>query len=113
MSSSTKDVNETRLRITAAIATGKLPKHAPERSWGGRGSGLACAICQEPVSPEGVEWELEFTAGSDAAVRSLRFHPDCFEDWDLARRELQRALPVADSDVSLGHREREALTDGK
>jgi hypothetical protein len=95
-----------RAKVLDAVLASRLPTHAPERTWGGRGSGVPCAICTEPLRSDEVEWELEFTSAPDTLTRTnLHVHPDCYADWDLARR---RTLPSTDGDISLRAREREA-----
>jgi hypothetical protein len=107
VSSNTKSVGAGRhAKVLDAVLAGRLPAQAPERTWGGRGSGVPCAICTEPLRSDEVEWELEFTSGLDRLTRTnLHVHPDCYADWDLARH---RTLPSTDGDISLRDREREA-----
>src|SRR5688500_8431195 len=95
-----------RAKVLDAVLAGKLPAPPPERTVGGRGSGVPCAICTEPLRSDEVEWELEFTSALDKLTRTiLHVHPDCYAYWDLMRR---RTLPSTDGDISFRDREREA-----
>lgn len=73
-----------RARARERIASGQLPRAKPARSWGGRGSGLACSLCDHPIADTGPEMELEF----DGAITTdaLRFHLQCQGIWDSVRR---------------------------
>src|SRR5688572_17527311 len=37
-----------------------LPREAPQRMWGGTGSGAPCAICGERIGADQLEYELEY-----------------------------------------------------
>ena len=52
---------ETELRLVARerIARGQLPCGATSRMWGGHGSDLPCALCDKPIQPDEVEYEVE------------------------------------------------------
>lgn len=74
------------------MAAGKLPDRAPERIWGGPGSGGACALCGEPVPAEQTELELEFSQNTQANGGGVhRLHARCFTLWELERRCPSRA----------------------
>jgi hypothetical protein len=70
-----------RQKARAAIQSGRLPTRRPERTWGGRGSGAPCAICDVPVRRDDMELEIEFVAGRHVTV--LRVHTKCFAAWEL------------------------------
>lgn len=78
--------NEAALRARASerIASGQLPRAKAARSWGGRGSGLACSLCDQPIADSGPEMELEFDGAITATA--LRFHLQCQAIWDSVRR---------------------------
>jgi hypothetical protein len=71
------------LRPTARerIANGQLPRQAPLRMWGGRGSGEFCDLCDQPIQRDEVEYEVE--ANMDHSVLTLRFHIVCQSAWQL------------------------------
>jgi hypothetical protein len=84
-----------RDRVRDAIRTGKLPDRSPERTWGGQGSGTCCAICDEWLRPDEVEFELEFATGSNGGVENHHVHVCCFSAWERHRLELKRGTLVA------------------
>lgn len=73
-----------RARAHERIASGQLPRTRPARSWGGRGSGLPCSLCEQPIAETGPEMELEFDGAVTATA--LRFHLQCQSIWDSVRR---------------------------
>jgi hypothetical protein len=88
MASSTK---ETLLeQVREAIEVGRLPCQPPARSWGGRGTGAACAICGEQIGPNQLEYELEFArAGSTQGQAGIHVHLQCWSTWELERLAVQ------------------------
>lgn len=74
--------DETALRIEAQrrVADGRLPRTAPLYMWAGAGSGARCALCDRPIDPEQVEYELEFNS---APATVYRFHRLCHDAWHL------------------------------
>ena len=73
-----------------AIATGKLPSDIQARIWGGSGSGRPCSLCEEPLQPDQLEFELE-----TGDLGDVRFHMDCHRLWENACRELKRETGAA------------------
>lgn len=84
---------ELRRRARAQIQKGHLPQSPASSLWGGRGSGLACAVCGDPIPPEQVEYEIADPRGGE----SLRFHLPCHTQWqfecaiDTSAAEIVRA----------------------
>lgn len=87
MASTTKD--RLRERIREAIQVGRLPCQPPARSWGGGGTGAACAICGERISPNQLEYELEFARAGDWERARVHVHLQCCSAWELERLALQ------------------------
>ena len=81
-----KDKNQETLVACARerIEQGLLPRVKAARSWGGRGSGLPCSLCDSPILETEPEMELEFDGA--ASARALRFHLGCQSAWEVARR---------------------------
>jgi hypothetical protein len=46
-------------KAAAAVLSGRLPARRPERTWGGPGTGAACAVCDLPVAKTELEHEFE------------------------------------------------------
>lgn len=82
-----------------------MPRAKPAHSWGGRGSGLPCSLCDKPIASTGPEMELEFDGAITATA--LRFHLQCQVIWDSVRRvptetewtSIEKRLPPFDSVV--------------
>jgi hypothetical protein len=71
-----------RQKARAAIQSGRLPTRRPDRTWGGRGSGVPCAICDLAVHRDEMELEIEFVAiGHHTKV--VHVHTKCFAAWEL------------------------------
>src|SRR5215510_12658049 len=70
-----------RQKAREAIVAGKLPHRRAERMWAGPGDGSRCAVCDEPVEHDEIEYELEFTRGNDPSHASYHVHLRCFAVW--------------------------------
>src|SRR5262245_5216634 len=81
-----KDKNLEHLAAAARerLESGLLPRVKAARTWGGRGSGLTCSLCDEPILESDPEMELEFDG--TATARTLRFHLQCHSVWEAERR---------------------------
>jgi hypothetical protein len=58
-----------------------LPPEPPEKCFVGMGTKQLCDGCDELISPDDVEYEV------DIAERTLRFHAKCLSAWHEARAE--------------------------
>src|SRR5262245_61537430 len=72
------DVVDLAACVRVKIDAGLLPRTLPERIWAGRGSGRVCALCDQPIRPDEVEYEFE-------NGRKLRMHLSCAAVWQKAR----------------------------
>ena len=86
-----------RHRVREAIRAGKLPNRRPERTWGGRGDGAPCAICDELVQQDEVEFELDFGRSEDDPGlgndgMGLLVHLRCFQAWELERQNFDASV---------------------
>jgi hypothetical protein len=72
-----------RARARQRIEQHRLPREKPSRMWGGRGSGAACSLCDEPIVDSEPEMELEYDPS--APIPTVRFHLRCQAIWDSAR----------------------------
>ena len=80
--------NEAALRrvVRVGLESGKLPRRDPDQTWGGSGGGAPCAVCDQPITSEQVEYEVQFA--HDAATPGLdkfHLHLRCFAVWELER----------------------------
>ena len=66
------------------LAGGSLPLDAPVRTWGGAGTGAACALCDRVTTPAEIEFRLDYL--DQAGEHSIRLHRRCHAVWDAERR---------------------------
>jgi hypothetical protein len=64
--------------ILAKIKSGALPgsHDGSGKSYAGKGTDKACDGCDERVTQEDIEYEIDIADG-----RTLRFHHKCFTAW--------------------------------
>ena len=70
---------ELRRRAREEIQNGRLPESLAASMWGGRGSGLPCAVCGDCIRTDQVEYEIADPSGGEP----FRFHPSCHTVWHL------------------------------
>ena len=74
-----------------AIRSGKLPTRAPNRTFGGIGTGKTCAVCGEVLTAQQMEFEIEFNRLGDGSGTDHYFlHPRCFAAWEFERTKVER-----------------------
>jgi hypothetical protein len=56
-----------------------IPQRGPLRTWAGRGTGVTCNGCGEPIRAHEIEYEVEMPPGS--TVSALNFHLACYRTW--------------------------------
>lgn len=85
----TKLEQELRPVARERIAKGQLPRRAPSKIWGGYGTGKPCSLCDQPIKPDEIEYEIEC---AEDAGHAYRFHRVCQSIWQLecARDEILR-----------------------
>jgi hypothetical protein len=74
-----------RERARAAIQNGKIPSRQPDRTWGGRGVGAACAVCDLPIPKDTIQF-----AHNEAPYGLDKFRVRCFAAWEFERNKAQR-----------------------
>jgi hypothetical protein len=75
-----------RERARAAILDGKLPSRRPDRTWGGPGVGALCPLCEQPVTRDQMEFEIQFARDGDTpGLDKYHVHVRCFAAWELER----------------------------
>jgi hypothetical protein len=72
-----------RVRARERLEQQLLPRTKPSRTWGGRGTGLHCSLCDEPILESEPEMELEYEAVAPTQV--VRFHLQCQSVWEAER----------------------------
>lgn len=70
-----------------AITADKIPRHRPDRLWGGPGIGASCAICAHSVLPDDMEFEVHWVRdrGGGPYLDLLHVHVRCFAAWEFER----------------------------
>jgi hypothetical protein len=64
-------------RLRSKMDSGAIPIELRPKMFAGRGNGRICTGCDEPISPEQVEYEMDF--GGD---RIFRLHLACAGWWE-------------------------------
>ena len=67
------------------LAKGQLPREADARLWSGFGTGQPCSLCDKPIQPGEIEYEVLV----EAVVQALRFHRVCHYAWQLESARLK------------------------
>ena len=78
-----------REKARDAIRSSRLPTRAPDRTFGGVGTGEICAVCGGVLTAQQMELEIEFNrhgAGSD--IEHYFLHPRCFAAWEFERTKV-------------------------
>jgi hypothetical protein len=57
-----------------------LPPEPPAKYFAGKGTGKLCDACEQAITAEQLEFEVDVTDG-----RTLRFHEKCLDMWRQAR----------------------------
>jgi hypothetical protein len=70
------------IRDKVRSGTLPLPPAPPEKCFVGKGTGRPCDGCDESITLEQIEYELDVTES-----RTLRFHDQCLAAWHAARAE--------------------------
>jgi hypothetical protein len=81
------DEETVRAKARSVIQNGKLPSRAPDRTWGGPGVGALCVICDLPVRPTEMEFEIQFQRnGENPGLDKYHVHIRCFAAWEFERQ---------------------------
>ena len=81
-------VSEEPVRTLARLAlqAEKLPRRDPDRTWGGTGVGITCAICGQSITATDVECAMRYASdGGTPRVDQFHLHLRCFAAWELER----------------------------
>ena len=111
---SEKDSGALRARARERIEQGRLPRARAVRTWGGRGNGLRCDLCDAVITSDEPEFELQLDIIPSG--EPVRFHRLCHSLWNEARedcepggwRPVSRELPppgiVVEARITFGTR---------
>ncbi|MGH7396042.1 MAG: hypothetical protein ACRELW_00735, partial [Candidatus Rokuibacteriota bacterium] len=71
-----------REKAREAIQSKKLPSRQPDRTWGGPGVGAECSVCEERVTKNQLEFEIQFAYdGNTPGLDKYHVHIRCFAAW--------------------------------
>jgi hypothetical protein len=75
--------HELGLLARQRIESGELPCYRVRHLWGSHGSGACCALCDQPIRTEEIEYEVasDPEAVEAAQTQTLRFHMACHAIW--------------------------------
>jgi hypothetical protein len=80
-----------REKARAVLRAGKLPARRPDRTWGDRGDGAPCTICELPVTRDQMEFEMRFERdGEVPGLDEFHVHVRCFAAWEFERGKVQQ-----------------------
>ena len=82
-----------RARAREFIESGKLPPRLPSRTWGGRGKGAQCTLCNTKIEPQEIDIEYDHPHGMDGETVQ-HFHTRCLV---LVEDEVRRFAQVSDA----------------
>jgi hypothetical protein len=83
------DEHELRLEARLRVARGRLPSQLQQYLWAGAGDGQQCSLCDRPIHPQQIEYELQFSTHPQTVYR---FHRICHQAWELECIESTHAL---------------------
>jgi hypothetical protein len=75
------------------VLEGGLPAPGVFRTFGGFGTNVLCALCEERVAADVMEMEVEFAEGS--LPPRLTLHVGCYTAWTSVSGSAPRAASVA------------------
>ena len=84
--------NEDEVRALArqVLRNTKIPRHDPDRTWGGPGVDMPCTICGKRVTRDQLEYELQFSHdGANPGLDRFHMHIRCFSAWEMERTKLE------------------------
>jgi hypothetical protein len=74
------DEDELRLEARRRVASGRLPREPQQYLWAGAGDGQSCSLCDRPIAPQQIEYELQLKTSPPTV---FRFHRICHQAWEL------------------------------
>jgi hypothetical protein len=100
-----------RLRVLAAIDSGRLRLDRPQRMYAGFGAGRTCDGCGEVIDPTQVEHEAVYESGpgGSAAGEIFHLHLGCAGLWDVERHRRQQAEDRIQQAQEVGERAETAV----
>ena len=82
-----------RQKVREVLQSRKLPNRKPDRTWGGPGVGAPCSVCDQPVTKDEKELEIEFDRhGNNPGLDKYNVHIRCFAAWEFGRIQAKDAV---------------------
>jgi hypothetical protein len=76
----TSEKKQRREAVRRALTAGTLPSDGPVKIWAGHGSGKTCVVCGRMLTPQDVEYGLEF-----ATRPAVTLDQHCHALWEEER----------------------------
>ena len=86
---------EVRLKVREKLERGVLPREKCQVTWFGRGRGLTCEACDEPVTPAQIECECELRSAQQrepTGIECRHARVVLAGEWCAGKREPARRL---------------------
>jgi ribosomal protein S27E len=78
-----------REKARHALRSGKMPSRKPDRTYGGPGSRVTCALCSELITSDQSEIEIEFRRHNVPPQFDRYFlHVRCMAAWEFERTKV-------------------------
>lgn len=89
-------VNPQQIRqlIRTRIQEGQLPYASIYEVFGRKGDGLACACCDEPITSQQIEYDVELCSNI-GVLTTLPMHGFCYQAWHEVSSATRRAEHAA------------------
>jgi hypothetical protein len=90
-----RNANQIRKLIQARIYAGQLPHARNYEIFGRKGDALRCACCDDPITRQQIEYDVEFSSDM-GAMTTLPMHTFCYRTWYEVSYEIrcgERAAP--------------------
>ena len=81
------DEQQLRAKAREVLKAGKVPDRRPDRTWGGHGVGATCVVCDLAVTPQQMEFEIQFARdGDNPGLDKFHVHIRCYAAWEFERQ---------------------------
>lgn len=92
--------NQIRQLIQARIHAGQLPCASIYEVFGRKGDGLSCACCDDVITNQQIEYDLELCSEMGAAT-TLPMHGICFQAWHEVASAIRNGKHAAASSAAM------------
>ena len=85
---------EVRELIRLRLRSGQLPHTGKHEVFGRKGDGLPCACCDQLITPQQIEHDVEF-ASDLGTLSTMPMHAYCYHAWQEVSGSIQSGEQVA------------------